>query len=851
MADGRITSVSTSRFGSELEAAAAVGATVLVVSDNFHFSEAGGWVKVGSQVLPYTTVAPDAADQGGTLTLGAPTTAAYAAGEFVYRCNADGEVDELKVAETDGGPFVVAHEQSDLRVFREGIRAAGTGEAVVLRRSDPADPTSPLTGQVAEATPLQRDVSYADPTTNFPPGTLSDGAPPASSPVPTVLPGVGAAVVMWPASDNADPVMYRLYVAASNVDPPSTANLLSDGATPPTWVRHLPGTTTPLPYDADTWFALAAYDADGAATASPWVAGRPKKAEPSDILLSVDTLLANQVLAEALQASEFTAANATVTAHLVAQTLTALGQMTARGTLEIARTGAIRLRAGVTAPTTPLTPQVVWDSLPVTGSTLVGPRDLFWFSGSWYRVGTVGGVTAIEQVDPATGAVAATTVATGSPAGAFTPRSLVRVGASWYALGYEQLSGYLMVRVYSAAMVYTTQWSTGTPGESMPYSMGTDGTNLVLARRYNDSVTDLRLRFYTFTPAGVQIGSSLYADTNLAAGQEVQSLFVGAADFGATRYAAAVAGSTATDVRTYTTAGAEQANEKFPTPVPGAQALGWDGANFWSATATTLHKHTATTWTTESSKWWAASTWYDSDVAGTGVHETPMGPQVSFTMKRRAKATLTSAAVPDYGDPDDPDMFRVYLGRGGTAPARTAMWRQADPAAGATVATYSAVVFSGTNPPAAGDFPGGVGAPLLTDAGGFILNADGSGTPGTGGFRDNVRAAVETGGTTWTTPNLTAPYTAGAGLEPRYRRDAANNVHIQGAALLNGAVDGATIFTLPAGFRPSRQTRYVNDTTPLVTSSERIVIETDGQVKGYLKTGVPTRYYLDGVFSAA
>lgn len=57
----------------------------------------------------------------------------------------------------------------------------------------------------------------------------------------------------------------------------------------------------------------------------------------------------------------------------------------------------------------------------------------------------------------------------------------------------------------------------------------------------------------------------------------------------------------------------------------------------------------------------------------------------------------------------------------------------------------------------------------------------------------------------WITPTPTSPYTNfGAGLVPlRYLKDPLGFVHLEGFVALNAATSGATLLTLPAGYRPS------------------------------------------------
>lgn len=100
----------------------------------------------------------------------------------------------------------------------------------------------------------------------------------------------------------------------------------------------------------------------------------------------------------------------------------------------------------------------------------------------------------------------------------------------------------------------------------------------------------------------------------------------------------------------------------------------------------------------------------------------------------------------------------------------------------------------------------------------------------------------------WTNATLASPFTTFA-ITPAYMKDSAGNVHIRGNVDLNGAADGDLIFTLPAGFRPTVATRRSQDAEPATTSSCRVLVLANGEVRAYKKEGTPTSYYLDMVFS--
>jgi hypothetical protein len=96
---------------------------------------------------------------------------------------------------------------------------------------------------------------------------LTDGNPPASSPTPSVLGGIGYIFANWTAVSNADPVTYEVYVSTSSGFTPSGATLV--GETSSTMVSiEKTGAGTPLAYSTNYYVKIIARDADGAASAS-------------------------------------------------------------------------------------------------------------------------------------------------------------------------------------------------------------------------------------------------------------------------------------------------------------------------------------------------------------------------------------------------------------------------------------------------------------------------------------------------------------------------------------------------------------------------------------------------------
>jgi len=87
-------------------------------------------------------------------------------------------------------------------------------------------------------------------------------------------------------------------------------------------------------------------------------------------------------------------------------------------------------------------------------------------------------------------------------------------------------------------------------------------------------------------------------------------------------------------------------------------------------------------------------------------------------------------------------------------------------------------------------------------------------------------SAWVTNDTGWITPGLGSSWVVSGGLTPQYRR-------LNGIVFMRGRISGgtsATVFTLPAGFRPSQTLVTAVLDAASTTATDRLVINTDGTV---------------------
>jgi microcystin-dependent protein len=121
---------------------------------------------------------------------------------------------------------------------------------------------------------------------------------------------------------------------------------------------------------------------------------------------------------------------------------------------------------------------------------------------------------------------------------------------------------------------------------------------------------------------------------------------------------------------------------------------GWKQLSTDASTVTSFS--TANMWTATNDKyWWASYAWWNGV---NGRHTTPSASTL-VQMKKRARLTLTSNAIP-VGDPTgDPDSVRFFVGKGTatTPPASSASWWQTDPTPADPTIQITSVLFSGSS----------------------------------------------------------------------------------------------------------------------------------------------------------
>lgn len=383
-----------------------------------------------------------------------------------------------------------------------------------------------------------------------------------------------------------------------------------------------------------------------------------------------------------------------IKADVVATTLTVTGETNLQGASAVAMGAVLTAQATVVKPTQAPTLTQGWDSetMPIDAAVDKSATRYTRQGLAYDAAGGAGGATKVFWTVAEDSAGEQTLVEL--LASDRTVNRSVGLGAdilnvyhpsvvrhsSWVYIYYSDFGGGRHVQRYLAStLAFVDDLSVTLPGDAArpwDHQICSDGTN-----PYIVGPTEFgEVKWNKYNDTMVKQGSTISTGSHPASDVFVGAV-AGSADIGAFRiFALAESGH----VYVYDSAGSRQSNEEFDTPGPSqspgnsrgltyGDALG-DGARFWSLgnvqnnTVQTLGKHSTWTWTTDSSIYWVAYSWYD-DVGTT--HETEVGPRSSITMGRRKKMTVTAASLPGSGGADEPNKHRAYMFPKATAPATT------------------------------------------------------------------------------------------------------------------------------------------------------------------------------------
>lgn len=402
----------------------------------------------------------------------------------------------------------------------------------------------------------------------------------------------------------------------------------------------------------------------------------------------------------------------------------------------VERGAVLTLASGVTDPLQAPLVTIDWASIALP--TADHGMGLVWKDSKWWTIEWDGFTTAsFVSYDPVTGAEVDRIPQAGMPTPYLPGGGLAWSGTFWYTLGQSDADGNWYLVKWSPTGVFQngSQYTPFDTDDGWYYAQYfvskfsitiRPSTGYIVIGQYDTSsaayVLDHR------DPVTCAHASYTALPSVPGGAVPVGGVAIGNFDFGSERIALTSRNNGTVWIFNPGSGFAYSATESFPAASGQTTGLAYDGSNFFVSRifpgVSTIYKHTAMTWTaTADGNWWVPYTWYDSNATG-GNHESAMSPAANFTMKKRARFTITTPAIP-VGGSDDPDSVRVFVGRGTTLPARTAMWAQS--AFGSAVQTFTTLATSGANPPAASNYPVSASPGLAKNPAGTVqISGDGS-----------------------------------------------------------------------------------------------------------------------------
>lgn len=764
---GQVVEVVIARHGASLLGDHTAADTSILVDNATPFDENGGQVLIDGEVYDWTAVdevddADDSGEANGLLTITPGLVGAVADGTPVDLWSGEQILDDvvLKVDTGEGPPaeVVVAADQRDAWSSREG--SVDPPVAVVL-----SDDLTRL--EDAPGWTPSRDLRSADPTT-VPPA--ADGVVPAA-PVLTVSSGPGLIFgFITPPTTNADgdpqadAVRYNVYAATTEggvtADP---ALLVSSGPEVVKSFRNL-GDGTPFEFkDVDGepvsyYFAASAVDNDGESALSPVVSASMNTLDAS-AYLTAGTITAELMRSVMSLSGLFTTRGLDGDGNPTGQgtDMGALGlfsydaagnprvalpndpslpfefhgnvyadfliasQLTVLLATSLAQGAVFTLQSSITAPQAPPTVSVGFVNQQFTDDGKWGDRQGWSTDGTyWYTARQAGSGIVVEKWNSGGTLASSHTDAT---SGDGTVHGTVAGGGKLFIL-YTLTSSptFYRVKSYSTpALVFDNQWfldsggatsaqlPVGTRGCAIGYDSGT--SELLLAQSRTTNSDKVRIRRLTLNfDTSITWGSSV--DSTHAYAYGLSHILYGSFDLGANRY---IFGRTVAnfDFQVVNTSGVQQAGEQWTSNLPGTiRGMDWNGTNFKAITIDgvmqTYEAGSGNRWTTSTdATWYAAYNWTN------GASHTPVGPIATFTMKKRARVTITAAALAAGTTGAD-----IYLAKGSTPPTSgtSSMRKQAAGSGTPPSLTVTNALFGSNDNPTTNTFGAGTPAQIRSEA---------------------------------------------------------------------------------------------------------------------------------------
>lgn len=847
---GRVVAVNTAPLGDELAADLTVGASVLVVDSAAAFPENGGSVMVADTVIAYTA----ADDETGELFLVAPSPVAASVGDIVTLWDATTGTD---VVETIAHVAVDGDEQADdtleavvphslIPYLPEGIR--DVGEAVLLEQRGDDLYVADVMGQAPVF-----DGAVIDPAT-LPPATPLIEAP-TTSPAPMPMTGPASVVVNFVPQDTAWADLY-VWVAPALAEGETTYLTPADQSItpgpdtlhteqfPPGGFVSADNSGNPLPPERPVWVALWARNEAGSAPApSAWVESSAGQIDPAFLQLLAGTIIAQRLIGETVQGVNLTGVTLDILNSLVAgpnylsvkadvieaQSAVFADNVTRRGTNNYLE-GRETASAGVSDPSNAPTVSNAWKAETWTMGDIVDTEYKFtnelWVlrsSGSIYPFNTYTGTygaqvnygPSIFDTRHAISAQNNGTLWVLETVTSFTgPSNLVARKLTADKTGYAGVDHFVIAADNMAGRPAMSIYGDDTI--AVIYSNNSGSTRLVEVNIANGNRT---LSTLPGGPKGVRdwvgleftgLETTVYAQASDATRREWSKILGVWEDSGAMQ------------------------TRPYGELIQATHSFG-DTYGVYTETGTWY-------WLDAYQKPSASFTytWYDSDTGGSGVAESKPSPARTFQPEWGADVLVRTPMPPDDGTADAPNTIRLYIDNKRQTPEFTAD----ELLNGRIVTTYGT---SGVGAPLTSGFatrpqttPGGYESGKSDIAGPlWELNGDGSGRVGPLSWTSAGQGTLDYSKTTPANPDQW--HTVGTSGQPswangwsafsepvQFLKTPDGVVFIRGRAAVGTA---ATIFTLPAGYRPTSATTDIISKAQGTGNFVTIDILTDGSVR--------------------
>lgn len=436
---------------------------------------------------------------------------------------------------------------------------------------------------------------------------------------------------------------------------------------------------------------------------------------------------------------------------LDADSLEVNGAAVMRDELDISPGGKIVLETALSAPASPPTMLVDWQTLTTDSQGLGSGKyrvGLVFDSGAWWTASfdPARGSTTLWSIDPVSGVSTSQFVfAVQGPS-----LGLTRLGTDWFLLWVDSRARWHVVEADDTGAT-VADWIVPRGSFASQPVLGTDGTNLLVAG-LDESGNVLVL---TYDTTGTLLSSTtLYPVTGFA----LRSVAYGSFDFGEDVW---VVSSVGADKRVLVArSGGSDWDDSFSWPLAFGDTdiggLWWDGTAFSTIDADNPKIYTYTdalkTSTGDDLTLWLSGAWYQT----TNGYHTKISPTAKLAMSKRARIQASGGNLPGSGGADDPDSFQVFIGQGASDPGASGAYLNCTSDVGTADCIITSPVFTGTTGYTTNTFPAGSPAELDAADGTALIKADktgyifdliaaGGGGGGTGGVDIDCGNATATG----------------------------------------------------------------------------------------------------------